>query len=146
MISQTLVKHFDCVRVSNADSMREGGWSSVPEITEHKEFVNLKTVSVATLNQLVKMKYVEKKADLYRVTNAGILFFETQGQGGEGPGPYKPPDYPPGQDGYPPGQDGTPPPDGDQYTRGGGAPAGGTGIAVPVPVSGLGESVIKNLM
>ena len=160
MISQELIKHFDAVRVSNNDSLREGGWSSVPEIEQHKEFVGLKTVSVSTLNRLVKMKHVEKKANLYRVTSGGILFFDTQTGGGSPDGGYTPPD------GYTPPEGQYTPPDGDQYPPkdypqddprnpnyrttspegGGGAPTGGVGVPIPAPIGGVTEGVIRNLM
>ena len=160
MISQELTKHFDAVRVSNNDSPREGGWSSVPEIEQHKEYVGLKSVNVSTLNQLVKMKHVEKKLNLYRVTSGGILFFDSQAgasgreTGGGSPGG----DYtPPGQDGgqdprYPPKDYPQDYPQDDprnpnyKTTEGGGAGTTGVGVPAPMPVSGMTESVIKNLM
>jgi len=129
-ITQSLIKHFDATRITNGDSKRAGGWSTIPEIQDQgAPFVRLKTVSYSTLNQLVREKYVQRKKNLYRVTQAGLLWFYN-GPVAAPAGDYTPPEKPPGQN----GQDG-------QNLRG-----GGIAVPVPMPVSGIAESVIKNLL
>ena len=131
VLQQTL----DALKQANSTSMRENGWSTVPEVNLFADYVGLKRVTEADLDTLVKKDIAARKivnrTKYYRVGGGGLLTWNQL--------PAEPV-----QDDIP-GQDGKPPPDqGDgQNLRGGGAPGG---VAIPIPVSGVAESVVKQIM
>lgn len=165
MISQFLVKTFDAVRLANGESVREGGWSTPEEISQFKEYVGLKIILVKDLDTLVGMKHVQKKMmgtqKLYRVTEGGIAFFESQairGSDYSSPDPWGPPPgwnedpRKPGQDPFPDKWPDSNPPTGDEFlsrgtpeeeftTRGPvGAPIAG-GVIAPIPMPDISQMI-----
>lgn len=150
------------LREANLMSPRQGEWATLQEVNASGNMLDLEGTNI-THSQLTKLVKADAAESAFI---EGQTMYRASGQaakpGGEGKGGrgYQPPegDYPPGQD-YPGEQDYPPDtrggkddyPNGkddwwnyDQPKRGGeqtptGAPAGGPGISIPVPMPDISQ-------
>ena len=152
MHAEVLEKVESCVSLANSTSKRKGQWSTTSEVAHFLgtefgyvdiNFTNLRS----HLNELVRLQRVEKKTpELWRIGGGGAILFDSRAPGSGSPGgDYTPPEGDPGQNPrYP--DDKWPqdyPQDDPNYrtTEGGGASAGGVGVAAPIPMPDISQLI-----